>query len=248
MSRRPVCEPPVRVHTQAGVAEITIGTGQRRNALRSAHWRLLAEQMDAVSHLPSLRAVLVRGTGDTFCSGSDITEWIGAEPDTIEDCFHWMEQAFRAVERCPIPVVAQIQGTAAGAGCQLALACDLRVMADSAHIGMPTARLGILPSPAFAARLVQLAGPALARQLLYTGQLLTAPEAVTAGLANLCVPDADLNDDVAALLADIASQPSTALRAAKRAVAEAAGEPPERHLGPAVSYADLQRGIARLLS
>ncbi|MFE4422488.1 enoyl-CoA hydratase/isomerase family protein [Streptomyces sp. NPDC056817] len=205
---------------------------------------MLAEQMDAVSHLPSLRTVLVRGTGDTFCSDSDITERIGAEPDTVEHCFHWTEQAFRAVERCPNPVVAQIQGTAAGAGCRLALACDLRVMAGSARIGMPTARLGILPSPGFAARPVRLAGPVLARQFPYTGQLPPAAEAVTAGLANLCVPDAGLNDDVAALLADIASQPSTALRAAKRAVAEAAGEPSGRHLGPAVSYADLQRGIA----
>ncbi|WP_433413255.1 enoyl-CoA hydratase/isomerase family protein [Microtetraspora malaysiensis] len=229
------------------IVEIMVGSGRRRNALRAADWDLLTGHFDAVSRLPAVRAVVVRGAEDTFCAGSDITEWIDAEPRAVDDSFERMEQAFRAVERCPVPVIAQVQGVAAGAGCQLALACDLRVMADSARIGMPIARLGILPSPAFAARLVHLAGPALARELLYTGRLLSAREAAAAGLANAVVPDADVTEHVAGLLARIADQPAVAVRAAKRAVTEATGELPQRSLGPAASYGDLQSGITRLI-
>lgn len=164
-----------------------------------------------------------------------------------ERCGERPEKAFRAVERCPVPVVAQVQGVAAGAGCQLALACDLRVMGESARIGMPIARLGILPSPAFAARLVRLAGQALARELLYTGRLLDSAEAATAGLANAVVPDAGVEGHVTALLDLVAAQPAAAIRAAKRAVTEAMGEPPAGAPGPAASYGDLQDGIARVI-
>jgi enoyl-CoA hydratase/carnithine racemase len=152
--------------------------------LTSAGWRLLEQRVADVASLPSVRAVLVRGEGGTFCAGSDMTEWADAGPDAVEESFARMEAAFRAIEQCPVPVVAEVRGVAAGAGCQLALACDLRLMADSARIGMPIARLGILPSPAFAARLINLAGPSLARRLLYTGRLLDAPAAAAAGLAD----------------------------------------------------------------
>ena len=85
--------------------------------------------------LDGVHAVLFRGRHGSFCSGSDLTEWVDAELHLVDESFAAMESAFRAVEQCPVPTIAAVRGVAAGAGCQLALSCDLRFMAESARIG-----------------------------------------------------------------------------------------------------------------
>lgn len=240
----------VTLDVQGPVARITIGSGARHNAVHARGWAQLREHLLDVGELETVQAVLISGRGSSFCAGSDITEWVGAATAAVEDSFVKMEQAFRAAEQCPVPVVAKIDGTAAGAGCQLALACDLRVMAASARIGMPIVRLGILTSPAFAARIVELAGPSIARELLYTGRLFTAEEAAAAGLTNLAVPDEELDQRAEAMLDRIVAQPSSGIRAAKQAVAtvlrpgRAVAEQDDHH---AVSEVDFQRGISEFL-
>jgi enoyl-CoA hydratase len=204
-----------------GIGAVTLGAGRRRNALTRLAWTALEDTVTRLGADPAVRVVVLRGRGGTFCSGSDLTEWAGAEADVVEDSFARMESAFRAVERCPVPVVAAVTGVAAGAGCQLALACDLGFMADSARIGMPIARHGILASPAFAARLSTLAGPGLARELLYTGRLLDGPAAVSAGLVNRSLPDDILDAAVDKLVEAISAQPRIAILAAKQAVSAA---------------------------
>ncbi|HJP80205.1 MAG TPA: enoyl-CoA hydratase/isomerase family protein [Pseudonocardiaceae bacterium] len=208
----------VTVATHGPVAELVVGDGTKRNALTTNGWTAIERHIRALSTDDKVRAIVVRGRDGTFCAGSDLGEWVGASPEQVTQSFTSMESAFRAIEACPVPVVAEIEGIAAGAGCQLALACDLRFMADSAQIGMPIARLGILASPAFAARLVALAGPALASELLYTGQLLGAPSAARAGLINEHLPEKQLRARVEATLAKICAQPPPAVRAAKTAV------------------------------
>lgn len=238
----------VALQIRGQVAEVVVGDGRRRNALDGRGWDELAETMRGLAESDTVRAVVVHGAGDTFCAGSDMTEWQDADLDAVERSFERMEAAFRAIEECPVPVVAEIRGAAAGAGCQLALACDVRVMAHSARIGMPIARLGILPSPAFASRLAAVAGPAIARELLYTGKLLDGPAAVRSGLANHAVPDAELTAYVARLVADITTQPRAAVRAAKAAVTAATWQPPRARSGPAVSPADFRAGVASFLA
>ncbi|HEX6443981.1 MAG TPA: enoyl-CoA hydratase/isomerase family protein [Streptosporangiales bacterium] len=238
----------VAVEIEGPVAEVVVGTGRRRNAMTGAGWDRLAVVLRNVAASSAVRAVVVRGAGETFCAGSDMTEWQDADLAQVERSFARMEAAFRAIEECPVPVVAEIRGAAAGAGCELALACDLRVMARSARIGMPIARLGILPSPAFASRLAAVAGPAVARELLYTGRLLDAPAAVSAGLANHAVPDAELTVYVAGLVAEITDQPPAAVRAAKAAVTAGTWRPSRVPTGPAVSPADFYAGISAFLS
>jgi enoyl-CoA hydratase/carnithine racemase len=212
---------PIRSDVDTGVATVTLGNGRRRNALTRAAWVSLENVVTRLGADPAVRVIVVRGRGGTFCAGSDLTEWAGADADLVENSFARMESAFRAVEQCRIPVVAAITGVAAGAGCQLALACDLRFMADSAQIGMPIARHGILASPAFAARLSTLAGPGLARELLYTGRLLDGRTAASAGLVNRSCADELLDAEVERLAAKIGSLPGIAVRAAKQAVAAA---------------------------
>lgn len=254
----PPAGPLVEVRVDGPVAEVTIGSGAKRNALTGAGWTQIEDRIRELEDTDSVRAIVIRGRDGgrgggpvgTFCAGSDMTEWVDAGPDAVEDSFARMEAAFRAVEECPVPVVAEIHGVAAGAGCQLALACDLRFMADSARIGMPIARLGIMASPSFAARMVTLAGPSITRQLLYTGKLLDAPGAVAAGLADRHLPDSALTTFTERSLARIAEQPPAAIHAAKRAVS-AALAPVRDATGhndrPAVSLDDFRLGIAAFL-
>ncbi len=208
--------PAVAVTVDPGVATVVVGDGRRRNALDTAGWEVLRRR---VLELPDdLRTVVVRGAGDTFCAGSDLREWDAAEPGVIDASFAAMEAALRAVEGVPVPTLAVVEGAATGADCLLALACDTQLVARTAVVGMPVARLGILLSPAFATRLTLRVGPARAKELLYTGRILGADEAAGIGLLGRVVADTDLADELAAVLEVWRAQPVSALRAAKRAV------------------------------
>lgn len=208
----------VRQSPDGGVVYVTVGDGHRRNALRSEDWLGLGRLARRLSADETVSAVVVEGTGNTFCAGSDIREWAGSTPAAVAQSFDAMETAMADVEDIPVPVVAAIAGVAAGAGCQLALACDLRVLTSDARIGMPIARLGILSSPSFARRLVTVAGGAFAKELLLSGDLLTADQALARGLATAVVPRSALRSEVTELLGRLAEYAPSALRAAKRAV------------------------------
>lgn len=245
-------EPKVTVHRSGPVLEAVLGSGGSRNVLGRDDWYAVERLFRELDADDEVSAVVVRGSGTTFSAGSDLREWVHAGPDDVEESFARMEAACTAIEEAPVPVIAQVSGVAAGAGCQLALACDLRVLADSARLGMPIARLGILVSPGFATRLALLVGHGLARELLYTGRLVGAAEAVSLGLANRSVPEARLAEVTTELVDSIVAQPRSALLAAKQAVS--VGLSPIRAAarsfaaGPAVSYEDFQRGITEFLT
>ena len=213
--------PAVRMDLHERVATLTIGDGSRRNALGNEGWASLAAGAVEVGQHLEVRAVVVRGAGGNFCAGSDLRSWREAQEEPVRETFRLMERALRAVEAIPVPVIALVEGAAAGGGLQLALACDLRVVGEDSRLGMPIARLGILPSAAFAGRLAQVAGAGVARELLYTGRLLSGAEAVERRLADRVVPHHDLDKTVVELVASIVRQPRTALVAAKTAVADA---------------------------
>lgn len=214
------------------VLHLVVGDGERRNALGEDDWASLGRLVgDVGTGATGIRAVVVSGHGGSFSAGSDMREWVDAQRTDVERAFTTMEGCFRAIEDCPLPVVAAVEGVAAGAGCQLALACDLVVMAESARIGMPIARLGILASPAFAARVSSRVGPALAADLYLTGRLLAADEARAAGLVSRVVPDGSTTRRALDLAASIAARPPEAVAAAKAAIHLVAQ--PERHVVPA---------------
>jgi enoyl-CoA hydratase len=209
--------PAVTLDIEADVARLTIGNGSRRNALGVTDWTRLRRLADGLSLHPDVKVLVVRGAGSTFSAGSDIREWSQARPAEVDASFQAMEAALQAVENIQVPTVAVVEGVAAGAGCELALACDLRLMARSARLGMPILRLGILPSPAFTLRLSALAGPARTRELLYTGRLLDSEQAERYGLATDIVDDPALDARLENLVSAITSQPRTALVITKAA-------------------------------
>lgn len=216
--------PAIELAVSGRVARITVGNGKHRNALSDADWIALAAAARGLRQRDDVDVTVIAGYGADFCAGSDIGTWVGADADQVNGSFAAMEAALQAVERLAMPTVAVIAGVAAGAGCQLALACDLRVMAGSARIGMPVATLGILVPAAFAARMTRLVGPQRSLELLYTGKLLSGDEAARLGLVSETVSDDDLAARVSALVGQLLAMPATALRAAKSAV-RTAGDP-----------------------
>jgi enoyl-CoA hydratase/carnithine racemase len=179
-------------------------------------------------------------------------EWLSAAPADIDASFAAMETALTAIERLPVPVVSKVRGAAVGAGCQLACACDLRIVATDAKIGMPIARWGILVPPAFAARIAVLTSPATARDLLFTGRLVDGSEAVRLGLATTSVPEEELDTATADVVASITAHPPAAIRAAKHSVDTLLAPARDRlhrlPAGPAADYASMQHGLSAFLS
>ena len=243
----------VSVRRDGAVATVLVGTGRRANALTTRDWLALAALCDKLAEDPSLGAVVVVGRGSaTFSAGSDMREWLTADPEEVDASFAAMEVALSAVECIPVPVVAQIRGSAVGAGCQLACACDLRIVAEDARMGMPIARWGILVPPAFAARLALLAGPATARDLLLSGRLVEGTEAVRLGLATACVRAEDLDTATAELVASITRHPPAAIRAAKHAVDTVLAPIRDRlhrvPVGPAADYDSMRSSLGSFLA
>jgi enoyl-CoA hydratase len=239
--------PVVRIEHEGRVARVVIGSGVRRNALRSSGWVAIERAMRRLAADDGLRAVIVEGAAGWFCAGSDIRDWVRATPEQVELSFSRMEAACTAIEELPVPVIAKVRGPAAGAGCQLALACDLRVLADNASMGMPIAWLGILISPMFANRLATHCGAAVAGDMLYTGRMVGAREAVALGLANVSVPGDELDRHVEIVIDAILRASDASIRAVKIALQSLAS--PARVAAraaaskPAVSDEDFRRRV-----
>lgn len=207
-----------RVDAGDEVAMIEIGLGSRHNPLRTEDWRHLSRLADMIAEDDDIRAVVIKGRGTSFCSGADIREWSGSDAKQVDDSFSAMEAALTSIEEIPVPVIAQMRGIAAGAGFQLALACDLRLASKTALVGMPVVRLGILVSPMFASRISSIAGHAVAREMFFTGRLFTAGDALRLGLVMLTVDDEELDEATEAIVRTVLQYSPDALRTAKHAV------------------------------
>lgn len=210
----------VGVDVAESIATISFGSGERLNALGQRDWEDLRCAVHGLASGPTLRGVVVRGRGGVFCAGSDISEWDGTSGADVGRTFDVLESALQALEDLPVPTLAVVEGVAAGGGCQLALACDLQLLTPTARMGMPVARLGLLVPATFAARLALRVGPSRAKDLLYTGRMLTAREAWDMGLVTTLAPDDDADAALAAVLDPWKGVSSASLKASKAAVDE----------------------------
>lgn len=207
----------VHLERRGRVALLTLDRPGRLNALGSDMVRRLHAILDEVERDAELRAIVVTGAGRAFSAGADITEL-----DTLEtpaDFARFIQGLTDALDRlaaCPVPSIAAINGLALGGGFEFALACDLRLAAPAAKLGVPEIKLGLLPGAAGTQRLARALPPPVAKQLLMTGEPLSAAQALAHGLIN------DIDDDVlAAALAlgeQLADGPPAAMAAAKRLV------------------------------
>jgi enoyl-CoA hydratase/carnithine racemase len=158
-------------------------------------------------------AVIITGGPKVFAAGADISEFGGpAEAKTIG---HGLMLALNAIAAIPRVVIAEVSGYALGGGCELALACDLRIAGDTAKFGQPEVSLGIVPGAGATYRLPRLVGAGKARELVFTGRIVDAAEALRIGLVNQVVPDAEVHAAAKKMADDIVKQDRLAVRLAK---------------------------------
>ena len=215
----------VRIEREDDLAIITIDRPERRNALGSRDARAIASAVEQGAR--GARVLILTGAGDAFSAGGDLDElerWGDLELQEIGSTLYESFQAMiRAVRRSDAIVIAAINGAAVGAGMDLALACDLRVAAETARLGQVWVRLGVIPGTGGAWLTQHLAGPGRAAQLLLTGDLIGAREALEAGLVNEVCPADELMPRARALAAKILAHPPAGVVANKRAYVAASG-------------------------
>jgi len=180
------------------------------------------EELRAAAHIctqdDGVRAVIVFGGPKVFAAGADIKEMADMTYVQMTARAGPLSSAFDAIARIPKPVVAAITGYALGGGCELALACDWRVVAEDAKLGQPEIKLGIIPGAGGTQRLSRLIGPAKAKDLIFSGRMVDAQEALAIGLADRVAPADKVYDEAVAMVTPYLNGPAQALRAAKLAI------------------------------
>ena len=209
-----------------GVLTITLARPEAANSRNQAMRRELAEVYTAAATDDAVRVVVLTGKGDRhFCAGMDLKE--AGQPETPVERRERLRGArdIEQLARLPRPTIAAINGYALGGGFEMALACDMRVMATDAKVGLTEVRHGLMPGGGGTQRLPRLIGSARAAELLYLGKVLDGPAAEQLGLVNASVPTADLHDRVSTLAGALAEQSPKALRAIKESLLASAELP-----------------------
>ncbi|EDY50267.1 enoyl-CoA hydratase [Streptomyces clavuligerus] len=188
------------------------------NALDIAMQDRLFELAAEAGRREDVRAVILYGGEKVFAAGADIKEMRAMDHAAMVQRSRGLQDAFTAIARIPKPVVAAVTGYALGGGCELALAADFRIAADTAKLGQPEILLGLIPGAGGTQRLARLIGPSRAKDLIFTGRQVTADEALTLGLVDRVVPAAEVYEAAHAWAARLAKGPAIALRAAKESV------------------------------
>ncbi len=207
----------VRVEIDAAIATIRLDRPPM-NALNAQVQSEIAAAAAQVSDDPQVRAVIIYGGEKVFAAGADIKEMAEASYADMAADSRRLQDSFTAVARIGKPVVAAITGYALGGGLELALCADFRVAGESAKVGQPEILLGIIPGAGGTQRLPRLVGPARAKDIVFSGRFVGAPEALAIGLVDAVVPDAEVYQAARDLVGRYASGPAVALRAAKQAI------------------------------
>ncbi|PVB60020.1 enoyl-CoA hydratase [Labrenzia sp. 011] len=203
------------------VAELLLNAPARKNALPLAAWQRLPDFLETVRNTPSVRVCVVRGAGgESFCAGADISEFeaIRATPEAARRYDAINVAAFQALKSLPVPVIAAISGPCLGGGLGIALACDIRIAAQSSVFSIPAARLGLAYPPEALADLLEAVSVSDAKHLLFTAERIPADRALAIGLINEVVADSALDSRIASLCEKMAGNAPLSLKAAKQAL------------------------------
>jgi enoyl-CoA hydratase len=211
----------VKFQINGSIARITLDRPEKLHALDPEMLSALEDAIGRAEQSREVRAIVLESSGDrAFCVGADILAWTALSP--LEMWADWVrrgQRIFERLERARQPVICAIQGFAFGGGLELALGCDLRIAADSARFAMPEVKLGTIPGWGGTGRLPQLIGGARAKQMIFTGEQITADVAERWGLVNDVVPAALLRNSVATLAEKICANAPVAVQTAKQLIA-----------------------------
>ena len=215
---------------EKGILRLTLNSPRSLNALSDAMLADLGSAFAALSADREVRVVILRASGKAFCAGHDLKEMQAARalPDRgaahFAALFDTCARVMQAIPRLPQPVIAEVQGVAAAAGCQLVATCDLAVASDTARFGVNGVNIGLFCSTPMVA-LTRVVPPKVAFEMLTTGGFLTAPQARDAGLVNRVVPPERLEEETLALARTIAAKLNPAVRIGKRTFYDQLGLP-----------------------
>jgi 2-(1,2-epoxy-1,2-dihydrophenyl)acetyl-CoA isomerase len=204
------------------VHRLTINRPTRRNALTPALARALAREIDQIEEAGEARVILLSGARGHFCAGLDL-HWLTSlrGASSIADLQHGLsdfQSAVLAIVRCPIPVIAVVQGTAAGFGLDLALACDMRLAGSSATFTSAFAKMGLVPDGGSTFTLPRLVGVGRALRVLMTNQTLDAATALSIGLVEEVIDDSGLDEGVLRIVGELMASAESSIRAIKRLI------------------------------
>ena len=234
-------EPLVLVRRESGYRLLTLNRPDRLNAFTDAMHEELRAAVDEAEGDEDCRALLLTGAGRAFCSGQDLNDRLlkpGEKPALRESLEKYYNPLVRKLRALPFPVVAAVNGVAAGAGANIALACDIVIAACSASFTQSFARIGLIPDSGGTYILPRLIGEARARALMLTAQPVPAAQAAEWGMIWRCVDDDQLMPEATALCAQFATAPTQGLALIKRALDASATNPLDTQLGV---ERDLQR-------
>jgi enoyl-CoA hydratase/carnithine racemase len=197
----------------------TINGEARRNSINRGMVEELEKMLERVSSTRDVRAVVLTGAGDkAFCAGADLKERSKMSEAEVRTFLTALRRLLRSLEVCDCVFIAAINGLALGGGMEIALCCDLRVASETAELGLPEVKLGIIPGGGGTQRLARLIGPARAKDLILTGRRVGAAEALNLGLVNRVAPPAAVVGAAVELASQITANAPLAVAAAKRAV------------------------------
>ena len=218
---------------QDGIGWIVFNNPERRNAMSLEMWQATADIVDDFERDDKVRVVIMRGAGEkAFLSGADISQFEDKRKNA-EEAEAYGRIANSARERLASlskPLIAMIQGYCLGGGLGLAMKADIRIAADNARFGIPAAKLGLSYAFESLRMLVSLVGPAMAKEILFTGRQLSAEEALRIGLVNRVVPVIELEPTVIELATSIAENAPLTIRSAKTTIEQVVKDPDERDM------------------
>ncbi|MCY7783600.1 MULTISPECIES: enoyl-CoA hydratase [unclassified Bacillus (in: firmicutes)] len=201
------------------IAVITLNRPQAANALSAEMLRNLQLILQKIEFNSNIRCVILTGTGEkAFCAGADLKERIKLKEDQVLESVSLIQRTAALLEALPQPVIAAMNGSALGGGLELAMACDLRIAAESAMLGLPETGLAIIPGAGGTQRLPRLIGRGKAKELIYTGNRVTAHKAKEIGLVEQVTAPRDLMPKAEELAAVISANGPIAVRQAKFAI------------------------------
>ena len=239
-----------------GVGVVTLNRPAVLNALSTALLRELDDALSALDGDPSIRSIILTGAGEkAFAAGADIAEFKQIESAVAGAAFARRGQAIVGrISRMSTPVIAAVNGFALGGGCELAMACDIRIAGENARFGQPEVNLGLVPGYGGTQRLSRLAGLGNAMYLCLSGEMIDAQTALRIGLVQKVVPLAELLTETKKLAASIAAKAPLAVQGAKRAIRDGAEasldegiEIEALHFGNMTATADFREGTAAFL-
>ena len=204
---------------EEGIATITFNRPKALNALNAALLEEFSRALDEIATDENIRVLVLTGAGDkSFVAGADITELATYNSLTAKYFSQNGHAIIAKLQQLPIAVIAAVNGFALGGGTEIAIACDFIYASENAKFGLPEINLGLIPGFGGTQRLPRLIGPNLAKELMFTGKMISAAEAEKIGLANKVVPLDQLMAEVMKTAKEIASKGKTSLQAAKQAI------------------------------